>query len=449
LPLSAGGQLNLYSSIINDGGVLRAPLGTINIGYDGSGGAPVDRLSGLVLPVAQQVNLLARSITSVSAVDPATGKALTIPYGFNLNGTSWIDPAGNDITVNGFPAKSINIAGANVSDDPGSIIDIRGGGDAYAYQFQTGVGGTIDILNSSSSFAIIPGYDTGYAPYSPYNSSTVFGTDAGYTNSNLAVGDRIYLNGSNGLPAGMYTLLPARYALFLGAFLVTPKAGTPTVASSQPDGSVVASGYRFNGFDAPARQPLLSSFELVSSAVVRNRAQYNDFSANAFLRQSAINHGAAVPRLPIDSGHLLFDATQTMSILGSLTSQAPTGGRGGLVDISSPVDILIAGPGVSAMPGELMLDASALSAFGAESLLIGGIRQTTAGGTTVSVTTNNITVDNAGAPLTGPDVILVANKNLSVADGSDIEQAGKLAGPADSLIFGNASVAGSGDGVLL
>src|SRR6202011_2601727 len=94
-------------------------------------------------------------------------------------------------------------------------------------------------------------------------------------------------------------------------------------------------------------------------------------------------------------------------------------------------------------------DASALSAFGAESLLIGGIRTTTANGTSVTVTTNNIAVDNMGTPLTGPDLILVANKNLTLVNGADVEQSGTLAGSADSLLIGNASVAGSGDGVLL
>ena len=88
LPLSAGGQLNVYGSVINDGGVLRAPIGTINIGFDGTGNAPVDAISNLAVPSAQEVNLLAGSIASVAAVDPTSGNALTIPYGFNLNGTA-------------------------------------------------------------------------------------------------------------------------------------------------------------------------------------------------------------------------------------------------------------------------------------------------------------------------------------------------------------------------
>jgi filamentous hemagglutinin len=445
LPLSAGGQLNLYASIIDDSGVLRAPLGIINLGFDGTGTAPVNQISGQPFGVTQQVNLRSGSVTSVSAVDPLTGTGLTIPFGVNSTGTSWIDPAGNDVALVGIPEKSVNVAATHVSDQAGSIIDIRGGGDEFAWEFRSGTGGTIDVLNSPNSFAIIPGYQADYAPYAQFNSAA--GTP-GYVNTNLQVGDQIYLAASRGFPAGSYTLLPARYALLPGAFLVTPKSGTPGTNPVQPDGSTLISGYRFNAFDPPSSQPIYSSFEIASQYVVQQRAEYINFSANQFVRQIALDRGGAVQRLPIDSGHLLFDATETMSILGSLTSQPPTGGRGGLVDISSPVDILLAGPGVSGGPNELVLDSSAISAFGAESLLIGGIRHTTAGGTAVTVTTNNIVVDNAGAPLTGPDIILVANQNLTLDANSDIEQRGSLTS-ADSLLLGRSGVAGSGNGVLL
>ncbi len=446
LPLSAGGQLNLYAATINDAGVLRAPLGAINIGFDGTGTAPINQISGQPFGITQQVNLLDGSVTSVSAVDPITGKSLIIPFGVNATGASWLDPAGNDIALVGVPEKSVTIAAANVSDQAGSTIDIRGGGNEYAYQFNSGVGGTIDILDSSNSFAIIPGYQATYSPYGAFNSAA--GTP-GYVNTNLQVGDQVYLTGSKGVPAGNYTLLPARYALLPGAFLVTPRSGVPTSNSRQPDGSRIVSGYRFSGFNPPSSQPIFSLFEVASQKVVRNRAEYIDFFANAFLRQNALDRGLAVQRLPIDSGHVLFDATQTMSIFGSLLSQAPTGGRGGLVDISSPLDILIAGPGVVGNGGELVLDSSGLSGFGAESLLIGGFRGgTTSDGTPVTVTTNNITVDNAGAPLTGPDVIVVANQSLTLADNADIEAIGSLTS-ADSLLLGDPAVAGSGNGVLL
>ena len=74
LPLSAGGTLNVYASTINQGGVLRAPIGTINLGWDGSGEGPIDPITNAAFPVAQQVNLTSGSVTSVSAIDPITGQ---------------------------------------------------------------------------------------------------------------------------------------------------------------------------------------------------------------------------------------------------------------------------------------------------------------------------------------------------------------------------------------
>ncbi len=438
LPLSAGGTVNIYGSLINDGGTIRAPIGTINLGSDGTGAPFVDPITNQNGPSAFGVALLAGSVTSVSAVDPATGKGLLIPYGVNPDGKSWIDPAGADITVSGLPVKTVNVAGQIVSDQPGSTIDIRGGGDLYAYQFQSGVGGTNDILNATTSFAVLPGNDPGYAPFV---SSSGDG-NAGYNNPTLAVGSQIHLRASEGLPEGTYTLLPARYALLPGAFLITPVSNAPTLSAVEPTGATVVSGYRSNGFEAVPARPLLSSFEVAPASVVRNRALYVDYSANTFLRQAAL-------RLPIDSGRLLFDSTRQMSIDGSLAAQAPAGARGGEVDISTPTDIRIVGPGGRADADALNLDAASLSAFGAQSLLIGGRRSTVEDGTAITATTANITVDNAGSPLTGPDVILVANQSITLALSSVIAQTGALSGAADALLIGNKDTAGSGNGVLI
>ena len=454
LPLSAGGTLNVFASTITQGGVLRAPVGSITVGWDGAGMAPTDLVSNKNVPLAQQVTLASGSVTSVSTIDPVTGNATTIPYGTNLNGTAWIDPTSTDITVGGTPEKTVSISAQNVTQQTGATIDLRGGGDLFAYRWVTGVGGTKDILASTSSFAIVPGYQADYAPYAPFNSTTLntnLGGDAGYVNASLAAGDRVYLSGGAGLPAGTYTLLPARYALLPGAFLVTPKSGVPpTGAVAQPDGASVVAGYRFNDLSAArTAAPLGAAFEVAPQSVVLARAEYDQSLANTFLSASAVAHDVAVPRLPIDSGQLVLAATRAMTIQGSVSAQAPTGGRGGLVDISSPVDIFIAGPGATAPPGSLVLNASELNAFGAESLLIGGVRSTTTGGTAVQVNTDNITVNNSGAALTGAEIILASNKSLTLAPGAAINQTAPLAAAADTLIFGHTTNAGSGDGTLL
>ncbi len=476
LPLSAGGELNVYGSIIKQGGVLRAPIGVINLGYNGQGTAPTDFLSNAPAPVTSQLTLAAGSVTSVSAVDPVTGRGIIIPYGINLNGTAWIDPSGVDITTGGVPEKAINLLAANIDFQAGASVDIRGGGDLYAYRFVNGTGGTQDILASSfvpnaassslKSFAVIPGYQADYAPFAAYNTVeapngdavNAFNTagtvlDTGYSinpaGTALAVGRSVYLGASSGLPAGTYTVLPARYALLPGAFLVTPRTGGATGTVSRPDGSSLVSGYSFNDLNGSQTAPLLTSFEVDPQSVVRSRAEYDNSFANTFLKQSALANNVAVPRLPVDSGHLVFDASLRMNLLGAVAANAPPNGLGGLIDISTPEDILIAGPGVAAPPGVVLLTAAELSSFNAQSLLIGGLRATGADSTAVTVQTGNITVDNAGSPLSVQDLILVANDTLTLNPNADIRQSGAASTPAEKLVLGDAATPGSGDGVLL
>ncbi|MCE0483751.1 MAG: filamentous hemagglutinin family protein [Methylacidiphilales bacterium] len=455
LPLSAGGILNVYADNIVQDGVLRAPDGTINLGSGVTSSTPVDIISGRHVDATAQVTLDSGSITSVSEIDPTTGQAVEIPYGININGTEWQDPAGNDITAagnstntGGVPAKSINISGVNVTDNKGATLDISGGGDMLSYRFVTGTNGTNDILSSTTSFAVIPSYKLPYAPVS-------LGSGGVYQNSSLSVGDQVYLTASSGLPAGVYTLLPARYALLPGAFLVTPQSTTPLNKNTiQPDGSTIVSGYRFNGTN-PAQDgsELYTSFEVAPQSVVQTRAEYDISLANTYLAQSATANNVAVPRLPMDAGQIVFASTSTMTIQGELEAQPSTGGLGGLVDIASPSNIYIgsltsSGDVPSTVPaGDLFLDATALSNFGADSLLIGGYRTAVDGGLDVTVTTSNLTLDNAGAPLEGPGIILVSKANLILAADSELEQVGTSNG--STLYIGNASVAGSGDGVLV
>lgn len=460
LPLSAGGTLSIYATQITQGGTLVAPFGTINLGWDGIGGwdgaqtAPVDLITNLTVPITTQLTLSSGSRTSVSAVDPLTGLALTIPYGVNLNGTSWIDPRGIDITGGGGPTKAIHLAALNVSTQSGSVIDLSGGGDLYAYRWVSGNGGTTDALDTTSSFAILPGYSSNYAPFGAYNStssSSTLGTDTGYVNSTLKPGDQIYLNASSGLAAGVYTLLPARYALMPGAFLVTPQSMIPVGTLKLPSGASYVDGYVLQTMNTRGATPvLMSSFEVASSTVVRTYSQYENYSASSFLKSQSAVLGVNTPELPLDAGHAVLQAVQSMLLQGTVLGQAATGGQGALVDISSPVDIIITAPGAPAVSGKLQLDSSELSRIGAGSLLIGGVRSTAIDGTHILVRTNNITLDNAGSPLSGPEIIMTANQVLDLRPGAVISQSsGSTSSTAETLILGSTGTAGSGNGALL
>ena len=451
LPLSGGGSLSLYASNITQNGTLRAPIGVITLGWNGSGPAPVDpiALAAKPSPVTSDLVLGRGSVTSVSAVDLRTGRGLLIPYGISLDGISWLDPAGNDITVGGLPAKAVNMSAQNVVTSAGSVIDVRGGGDLLAYRWVAGNGGSQDILASTTRFAVIPGHGFRYAPYAPFNPvAPSLNGEPGYTTGSLRVGDVVTLGAGAGLAAGTYTLLPARYALLPGAFLVSPQSGAPVGSVALPDGSSLVSGFRFNALDATrSGVSLMQRFEVAPSSVYFQRAQYDVSTANVFLREAAGARGFAAPRLPGDSGQLSFNATTSMVLAGGVLSSAPTGGRGALVDLSSPGDIVINAGGTGGGPGVLALSAAQLNSFAAESLLIGGQRTAGRDGVTVAVTTGNLSVDNAGAPLLGSDVILVSRGALTLADGAEVRGTGS--GPVEDLRLGDPAVAGSGDGALL
>ncbi len=284
-PLSAGGKLSIFASNIIQAGTLRAPLGSIYLGWDGTDfdltdavaiTPPSDIVGGplMTIPTAQVVNLKNGSSTSVSAIDPQTGAGILIPYGVSTDGLSWIDPRGMNVTIAGLPNKSVSVAGESVFMDSGSEIDLRGGGDLLAYRWSSGIGGSVDILGTAKgdwtssasytagqlvtyggktwsarvavgadldpakrpgtgrywtqvpeSYAILPKFDSNAAPVNPFNASssaTSLGGNPGFVSSTLGIGDKISIGAGSGLAQGSYTLLPRAYALLPGAFLVTP-----------------------------------------------------------------------------------------------------------------------------------------------------------------------------------------------------------------------------------
>ncbi len=498
LPYSAGGTLNIYATTIVQDGNLEAPFGVINLGAlpNASTGltpvlADIDYFqnSGTLLyfpvadetqfaPVTQQLTLGPNSITSVSG--SSKNEVLDLPYGTILNGTEWIAPNGQDITAGGLPSKAVNLQANDIQDQAGSLINLAGGGDLFAYEFNPGIGGTNDILSvykysngqvavtrsgaqvASNSFAIVPTYGLNYAPID----LTI--DDSGsfpYANSSLTnqVGNEIYLEGGDGIAAGSYAILPARYALTPGAYLVTPTSSTPAQTSQNPDGSIDMAGYTYNSLNSSQQiVPTISGFQVDSNTVVNNAAPYSISSANSFLSSSAKANNVAVPRLPVDAGQLVFDATAGLDIEGGLSGQAGDGGLASIVDISSADDIYIVptqgdAPTLTVPPGlstadysYLTLSAAQLDQFGAGSLLIGGTRTTTSSGTTINPMTDNIYVQtNSTTPLAGDEVILVSNQNIDVAAGASIQQSGVASTGQEDLTIGSSSVLGSGDGALI
>lgn len=487
-PLSAGGRLAIYASEIIQGGVLRAPLGTIQLGWDGSDTDPTDAdvdtpwnsIAGstIAAPLTDEVTLTAGSLTSVTA------KGLQIPFGISPDGLTWIDPRGVNVTLSGLPEKAVLVAGGNVKLAAGATVDLRGGGDLLASRWIAGTGGSKDLLGAATgdwgsgaayeagalvtyqgvtwsarvrhtgqapganlywskvaeSYAIVPNFSTKFAPFGAYNTGSNAGGLAGnpgYISGNLKVGDTITVEASDGFPAGSYTLLPRAYAVLKGAFLVTQVENQAGGSLKAADGATFVSGYTTNAFNPTASTAAVRArFEVASAAVLKSRASYTIYSANDFLAKPN-----STQLVPTDAGYAAFHGNTTLQLAGNLLTLSS--GRGAKVDLSSSSDIYITGgTGQAPANAAVVLDTGVLAGWGAESLLIGGIRHRGATGTTVDVRTQNLTLDNPGDLFSGPEIILTSDRTLTLTDGSSLSSIGKMTGAAEKLLI-------KGDGSLL
>lgn len=403
-PLSAGGKLTLNAPIINQNGTLRAPFGEI------------------VLDAGDTLTLGAGSITSVS------GAGLTVPYGYIVDQVLWYAGHPNTPIVSP-PEKRVTLKAPKVDTKSGAVIVLSGGGDLQAYQFIPGSGGSSDYLTYGNAVAILPVSQV----------------------SAIAGQQIIHLDGGNGVPAGDYVVMPASYALLPGAYRLEALAGTTDYTGSArlADGSVVVSGWGAIG-GTDVRDARSQAYKVSSIDTILLHSEYKIRSANEYFasadfveamrRQQGIEV-TAVPRLPKDAGALQIEATVSAVLNATLLASAEKGSRGAVIDISAD-KIAIAG-GVDASSyqaaGYLVLDAASLSAFGGESLLLGGKRRQTINGLEVDATASSLVVATDGTQanaLKAPEILLASEDTIHIADGSIIEAQGSVgAGSGNILIM--------------
>jgi filamentous hemagglutinin len=412
--LSAGSRLRLRADTIEQAGVLRAPFGSIELD-------------------ARALTLTDGSLTSTSA------EGSLIPFGGIQAGTEWVYGLQGQTLVVGdttpVPEQRVRLDADEIDVAAGAVVDLSGGGDLLAYEFIPGSTGKIDVLSADVSpglFAIVPSLELGYAPYDPQESP----------DTRLGVGDVVHLSGGvAGVPEGDYVLLPAAYALLPGGFVVSAAAGfqdLPAGATVQQlDGSTIVSGYRAvaNTGIADTRS---SGFLVRSASQVAELARYDTTRASRFLAGLDADDPAGAARLPVDAGVLSISAGTRLDLEGALRA-ATRGGRGAAVDISADRLLLSGADDVAA--GVVRLDPAQLGALGAESLLLGGSRGTTADG--VAIATEAVSVEIAGdVNLSGPQLLLVAGDQLTVAGGASLRVTGSGSGLNDRFLL-------EGDGAAL
>ena len=391
VPLAVGGHLNVNARSIVQNTRLIAPFGQIS------------------LNATDDLTLAAGSVTSVSAAGSL------LPYGQIQLGTQWLyDMGGQQIDAPNLDSRNVNLSARDLAIDSGAVVDIKGGGDLYAYEWMPGAGGSRDALANGATpglYAILPSLRDGFAPFDPQE----------FLGSDLKPGDSIYLSGGNGLEAGIYPLLPARYALLPGAMLVSAVPGTTDAAAGVTtrlaDGTPVVAGYRtFAG--TGIRDARTSGFVLHDGAYARQLATYQDSRASTF-------DAAARPVAPDDAARMALTATHSIDLAGRVLTAANGKGAGAAIDIAAPNLALV---GDTPVDGAVNVNAGILQGWNAARLLLGGLRG--ADGRTIDVISDRVTFA-AGTTLAGGEIVAVANDAVTLESGSGLSSTGA----ANDLLF--------------
>lgn len=422
--LSAAGELTLRAPDIVQKGVVKAPQGR------------------LVFDGGNSVTLAAGSVSSVSA------EGQTVPLGMVQNGSEWVYPlsSGNTDLLTRAPEKTVSVSATAIDLAAGATVDVSGGGDVYAYEWLPGPGGSHDVLtpaNSSGAFAVLAGETGVAAAYDPFYQQ---GAD-------LSPGRQVYLSAVKGLKEGVYTQLPARYALLPGAYLVTPAAKSTDMRPQDnvilSDGSAKVAGYQIEV--GTARQDSRwSGFVVESGSDVRNRAEYKDHLANTFYAEAARKAGESPAALPRDAGRVSLQAGAQLVLDGSLKSLHDAGARGAQIDISADKLAVVGAKDQAIRAGFVAVEAGKLSALGGESILLGGSRAQETAGTRIAVGASEVRIENsADTPLHAPEVTITASDKIDVAAGAVIEASGTGVSEDNTFLIGDVASGTSGDGALV
>jgi filamentous hemagglutinin family protein len=402
-PLSGGGSLSIVADNIEVGGTLIAPFGQI------------------ALEANDSLTLSNGGLVSVS------GRGLEVPYGQTLeDGAQWEYAAGGAtaVQVAGTPQKQVSLTAPNLTVQPKATVDLRGGGDLYAYEWVPGTGGSNDSLAGSGAqrvpglYAILPAQVGQAAPYDPEES-------VGFNPTQT-----VYLSGGAGVAAGFYSLLPPRYALAPGALLIQVEPSYTSASAGQigslANGTPVLAGYLSSfGTALHTGSTEYQGFAVYPGSYGQQLAAYTISDASSYFSAAAALAGTGPVPVPADAGSLTFSVVAASNALlgnsfnlqGTVQTAAAAGGRGALVNISAP-NLVVDPNGETSSANSVAVSGTVLQSWNASALTLGGSTASTgagsaSGGTSVTVAANNVTVD-AGVDLTANQIFVVAQQSIDI-----------------------------------
>jgi filamentous hemagglutinin family protein len=428
-PYSAGSYLRILGANIEQNGVLRAPLGLLEIGAN-----QASAINGNTnAPATLSLKFGADSLTSVSArTSLDNDQALNIPYGTTTDTIEYFFSPGTNAVITAAPVGELRLAGKDISiesDAAGEVrVDARGGGDVFAFEFIPGTGGSRDVLDRFNPdvfsgndglqfadgrqvYAILPKNSAAVAMFDPiYSADYGIGTGGDLYGANA--GRSVTLDAAPGIDAGEYILLPARYALLPGALRIVENTGSfaPTTGATTTllDGSILVGGV-YSTAGAGFEQSQRRSFTVQTKDVFSKYSQIAVTSGTTSAIKLAEHSRAVVaPLLPRDAARVVLSPLTTLKVSGAFATAPAAGGLGAQVDIGG-TKIRVASAGATAEAATqdyVLLTTDTLSNFNANSLSIGALRNNNANGTTrLDVVTSTLLVDN-DVKFSAPELLL-------------------------------------------
>ena len=328
--------------------------------------------------------------------------------------------------------RVVSLKGNRVQADAGSVLDVAAGGSVYGREFEAGLEGSVDILadaHYADLFAIVPTMRSGYAAYDPLE----------FRGSGLSDewGTQFEVSGSRQISDGVYTVLPANYALLPGAYLVRPD-GSQLVkqgyAADNLNGIEVASGrIVHNGGRGEA---LWTGFTLEADTELSKYGTYNLTSVDDYFAASDLAPG----RLPGANGGVSIDVIQQLDF-DAVVQGASRSRVGTFVDITSPGNILVGDNPDTVAEDTLQLSASLFDKIGAGSILLGGNRSWQEGRWVINSErnlSNNLTIDDS---ISGEEILMVSADTINLDAGVEVAATGSASYRGNPWDISHAGVA--------
>jgi len=407
---SAGGSLSIEAQNgINQSGYLEAPLGRISLNTTSGNGrvyfAPGSTTSTAVGDHRVQVGFLDNDGKLALPLNGSAAITTTFLLGDAKDLESWRGTA-SGIYVNGAA-----VAGADqreVVQADGSLIDVSGGGDIFAYKFYPGAAGSLDPLKVSGRMVVVP---QATAPLG---------------------GQTIYLAGGNGVAAGIYTVVPERYAFLPNAMVVSDAGGyvAPGSNNRTGEGYSIVAGYlgeantaisssRYRGYVVRSASEVLKEGEFVKYQLKAGNGGSVAINGDTILLDGAFRAQA----LAGYTGGKINLAGANMTVQNSAASTA------GGIDFSSAIP--------SSLKGTVSVSSDALSGQGFKSVTLGSATSTE---TLTVAEGSNLAVYGDLTMQAKTLVEVKANSNLSGETLTLASPTGKVAVAEGAVLTGTKSV---------